>query len=148
MKAKLLGVALMLTPFFALASELPYLFDFAGSPNTGKAYKSLISKQALPEWVKGGGTSTPAKEVVIKGVKYLVLSGCKPHNCPSQSIAVIYSSEKKDIHGVYSEYDFKNDRQKLIWLNLDPIESGVMRSILFAELSGDVEAHPENYNFK
>ena len=130
---------LLVLPITSYAADGPYLFDFIAGNETGKAYRALIAKQKLPDWVKDGGTSTPANEVTIKGVKYLALSGCKPHNCPAQSIAVLYSIDKGDIHGVYSEYDMTNDRQTLKWINLDPIDSDSMRGVLFKRLSGDVE---------
>lgn len=139
MKMKLFGLALILSPLLTQATEKPYLFDFIENPVAGKAYRSLIARHNLPEWVQGGGTSTPANEVEFNGVKYWAMSGCKPHNCPFQSIAVLYSPVKGDIHGVFSEYDFENDKQRLVWLNLDSIGSDSMRRVLFARLLGDVE---------
>lgn len=138
MKKKLMIAALSLLPFTVVAESNPYLFDFVQGKETGKAYKSLIAKRNLPSWVKDGGTSTPANEITIDGRKYLALSGCKPHNCPAQSIAVLYSLDKGDIHGVFSEYDITSDQQKLTWLNLDPAGSDAMRNILFTRLNGDV----------
>ncbi|HDS6870362.1 TPA: C-lysozyme inhibitor, partial [Citrobacter koseri] len=105
MKKKLMIVALALLPFTVSAEGNPYLFDFVQGKETGGAYKTLIARHNLPSWVKDGGTSTPANEITIDGRKYLALSGCKPHNCPAQSIAILYSVDKGDIHGVFSEYD-------------------------------------------
>ncbi|HHT0992387.1 Ivy family c-type lysozyme inhibitor [Enterobacter roggenkampii] len=138
MKKRIIAVALAFLPFLVGAQEGPYLFDFVQGKETGKAYKNLIAKRKLPSWVQDGGTSTPANEIIIRGTKYLALSGCMPHNCPAQSIAILYSPEKGDIHGVFSEYDFTQDRQKLTWMNLDPIYSDEMRNILFSRLNGDV----------
>lgn len=138
MKRKLIIVALALLPLTASAEGNPYLFDFVNGKETGIAYKNLIAKRNLPSWVEGGGTSTPANEVIIRGRKYLALSGCMPHNCPAQSIAILYSPDKGDIHGVFSDYNFTTDHQMLTWMNLDPIASDDMRNILFARLNGDV----------
>ncbi|BCL47885.1 MULTISPECIES: Ivy family c-type lysozyme inhibitor [Citrobacter] len=138
MKKKLMIVALALLPFTVSAEGNPYLFDFVQGKETGGAYKTLIARHNLPSWVKDGGTSTPANEITIDGRKYLALSGCKPHNCPAQSIAILYSVDKGDIHGVFSEYDITSEQQKLTWLNLEPTGSDVMRNILFARLNGDV----------
>jgi len=129
--------ALVLFPLMATAAEAPYLFDFVQGKETGKAYSKLIARENLPDWVKRGGTSTPASEVTINGQKYLALSGCKPHNCPAESIAILYSPDKGDIHGVYSEYDASSDKQTLKWMNLDPIESVEMRNVLFNTLGGN-----------
>lgn len=138
MKNKFLIAMLAFLPLAVSAEGNPYLFDFVQGKETGKAYKSLIAKRNLPSWVQDGGTSTPANEITIRGSKYLALSGCMPHNCPAQAIAILYSPEKGDIHGVFSEYDFTEDRQKLTWMNLDPIDSDDMRNILFKRLHGDV----------
>ncbi|KLV73120.1 Ivy family c-type lysozyme inhibitor [Citrobacter portucalensis] len=138
MKNKFIIAMLAFLPLAVSAEGNPYLFDFVQGKETGKAYKSLIAKRNLPLWVQDGGTSTPANEITIRGSKYLALSGCMPHNCPAQAIAILYSPEKGDIHGVFSEYDFTEDRQKLTWMNLDPIDSDDMRNILFKRLHGDV----------
>ena len=135
---KLIIAVLVLLPFMVNAEGNPYLFEFVKGKETGRAYQNLIAKRNLPSWVKDGGTSTPANEVIIRGSRYLALSGCMPHNCPAQSIAILYSLDKGDIHGVFSEYDFATDNQKLTWMNLDPIYSDDMRAILFNRLSGDV----------
>lgn len=136
---KIFIVAMMaLMPLSVRAEGNPYLFDFVQGKDTGKAYQSLIAKRNLPAWVKDGGTSTPANEITIRGSKYIALSGCMPHNCPAQAIAILYSPEKGDIHGVFSQYDFEADAQKLTWMNLDPIDSDDMRNILFSRLNGDV----------
>ncbi|MEG0870043.1 MAG: Ivy family c-type lysozyme inhibitor [Hafnia sp.] len=138
MKNKFIIAMLAFLPLAVSAEGNPYLFDFVQGKETGKAYKSLIAKRNLPSWVQDGGTSTPANEITIRGSKYLALSGCMPHNCPAQAIAILYSPEKGDIHGVFSEYDFTEDRQKLTWMNLGPIDSDDMRNILFKRLHGDV----------
>lgn len=138
MKKRLIITTLALLPFIVSAEGNSYLFDFVQGKETGGAYKSLIAKHNLPAWVKDGGTSTPANEVTIDGRKYLALSGCKPHNCPAESIAILYSLDRGDIHGVFSESDITSEKQKLTWLNLEPIGSDAMRNILFARLNGDV----------
>ncbi|MEB0968038.1 Ivy family c-type lysozyme inhibitor [Citrobacter braakii] len=138
MKNRFIIAMLAFLPLAVSAEGNPYLFDFVQGKETGKAYRNLIAERNLPSWVQDGGTSTPANEITIRGSKYLALSGCMPHNCPAQAIAILYSPEKGDIHGVFSEYDFTEDRQKLTWMNLDPIDSGDMRNILFHRLNGDV----------
>ncbi|WP_370611627.1 Ivy family c-type lysozyme inhibitor [Citrobacter meridianamericanus] len=138
MKNKLIVAIFALLPLAVNAEGNPSLFDFVQGKETGKAYKSLIAKRKLPSWVQDGGTSTPANEITIRGRKYLALSGCMPHNCPSQAIAILYSPEKGDIHGVFSEYDFTEERQNLTWMNLDPTDSDDMKNILFSRLNGDV----------
>lgn len=132
---KLSIAALILTmPLMAKATEGPYLFDFAAGKETGKAYKSLIAKQGLPGWVKNGGTSSPADIITLRGERFYALSGCKPHNCPAQSIAVLYSLDKGNIYGVYSEFDVTTAKQSLKWMNVDPVDSRDMKNALFGRL--------------
>lgn len=138
MKKGFLVAALAGVPMVVSAATQPYLSDFISNRQTGQAYHQLIAGHHFPAWVKQGGTSTPANTVTIKGETWQALSGCKPHNCPAQSIAILYSPEKGEIHGVYSDYDQKNDRQTLTWLNLDPTGDAGIRTLLFKRLKGDV----------
>ncbi|PZL90632.1 C-lysozyme inhibitor [Pantoea graminicola] len=136
MKKGFMAAALAIVPMFVSAATPPYLFDFIQNRQTGQAYQRLIAGHNFPAWVKQGGTSTPAETLTLKGVTWQVLSGCKPHNCPAQSVAILYSPEKGEIHGVYSDYDQTHDRQTLTWLNLDPLNDAGLRNILFRELNG------------
>ncbi|KAA5944967.1 C-lysozyme inhibitor [Pantoea sp. Bo_2] len=125
-------------PMLVDAVTQTYLYDFIMNKQTSQAYHQLIAGHDFPAWVKQGGTSTPANTITIKGETWQLLSGCKPHNCPAQSIAILYSPEKGEIHGVYSDYDQKSERQTLTWLNLDPTDDAGMRKILFNRLNGDL----------
>ncbi|KAA5928570.1 MULTISPECIES: Ivy family c-type lysozyme inhibitor [Pantoea] len=125
-------------PMLVDAATQTYLSDFIMNKQTSQAYHQLIAGHDFPSWVKQGGTSTPANTITIKGETWQLLSGCKPHNCPAQSIALLYSPEKGVIHGVYSDYDQKSERQTLTWLNLDPTDDAGMRKILFNRLNGDL----------
>jgi len=137
MKKGFFWAVLACLPMVVSAATQPYLFDFIMNKRTGQAYHQLIAGHHFPAWVNQGGTSTPADNITIKGETWQVLSGCKPHNCPAQSIAILYSPAKGEIHGVYSDYDQKNNRQTLTWLNLDPTEEAGMRTLLFNRLNGD-----------
>ena len=138
MKRGFIVAALVSLPVWVCAAPQPYLSDFIQNRQTGQAYQKLIAGHAFPAWLKQGGTSTPANTFTLKGVTWQALYGCKPHNCPAQSIAILYSPEKGEIHGVYSDYDQTRDRQTLTWLNLDPTDDAGMRNILFNRLNGDV----------
>lgn len=139
MKKIYLIAALTLLPLAVGAQGNPYLSDFVHGKETGKAYSDLIARYHLPSWVKEGGTSTPASQITIKGIPYLVLSGCMPHNCDSQSISVLYSPDKGDISGVFSEQDTVTGHQTLIWMNLDASGNTLKRKVLFSRLNGDAD---------
>lgn len=137
MKVKMIVAVMAFVSFGALADDAQYLSDFASAKSTSKSYSELISKNKLPAWVKTGGTSTPSTEVTVAGVKYIALSGCKPHSCPEQNIAVLYSPDKGEIHGVFSDFNAENNRETLTWLNLDPIDSDALKNALFNRLYGN-----------
>ena len=138
MKRMSIAALVLSLPLIAKAADGPYLFDFVADHHTGKAYNALISRHKLPGWVKGGGTSTPADIITIKGERFYALSGCKPHNCPAEAISVLYSLDKGSIFGLFSEYDSTKDRQTLVWMNLDASNSDEMRNLLFSRLYGDL----------
>ena len=138
MKKKLIMAVLALLPLAAGALDNPYLSDFVQDKETGKAYRSLIARYQLPSWIKEGGTSTPASQVSIDGISYLALSGCMPHNCAAQAISILYSPDKGDISGVFSELDMTTGRQTLIWLDPEASDDTAKRNILFSRLNGDV----------
>lgn len=135
MKKTILAVALLL-PLSAMAAKEQYLFDFASNKDTGKAYSALIKKENLPSWTKTGGTSTPGYEITVKGQKFTAFAGCKPHNCPAQNIAILYSPVNGEIHGLFSEYDEKTNQQKLKWMGVKPLEQNEIRGALFNVING------------
>ncbi|MDR9963614.1 hypothetical protein KIF59_04055 [Enterobacter cloacae subsp. cloacae] len=65
----------------------------------------MISQNKLPAWVKSGGTSTPSNRSNSCGQKSILLCQCKPHSCSEQNIAVLYSPDNGDIHGVFSDFN-------------------------------------------
>ncbi|PIJ49417.1 hypothetical protein BL250_13105 [Erwinia sp. OLTSP20] len=146
MKKLIIATLLSVFPLFSYANPL-YLADFATAPATQKVYSALIAKAQLPAWVKQGGTGSPAIEVEVSGVKYQVMSGCKPHNCPSQQFAVMYAPQSHQIYAVYAQYHEKNATQELRWLNVGEDQPVDIRTVLFARLSGSLENHPEQFNF-
>lgn len=137
MKGKMIIAVMAFVSFGALADEGQYLSDFASAKSTSKSYSELISKNKLPAWVKSGGTSTPSTEVTVAGKKYIALSGSKPHSGPEQNIAVLYSPDNREIHGVFSDFNAEKNRETLTWLNLDPIDSGALKNALFNRLYGN-----------
>ena len=57
--------------------------------------KTLVSKHA---WVKNYGVTIPVEETTLGSESYWQLSGCKPHDCPSEKYVVFIS--KKSNHAV------------------------------------------------
>lgn len=48
-------------------------------------------------WVAKGGVATPAITVQKEGNNYLLYQGCKPHDCITQSYAVLYSPDQQEV---------------------------------------------------
>lgn len=138
---------LLVTSLTATAGpSLPALWDFTASKDTKALWHKLTGKAALPGWVKNGGTGGASYNVKLDGKKYVVMSGCKPHDCAAESIAVLYSPRNKEAHALYSSRGEKAGHEKLTWLNVD--EDGMVdeRTILFAKITGSLDNHPDWYN--
>lgn len=115
---------------------------------TKAEFQKMVANKKLPKWVTQGGTDSPGREVNIAGNKYLVLSSCKPHDCESQRIAVLYSVAKKKIAGVFSLVDEQTGNEMLQWLNIPDDLSIDGKTVLLAALTGSLENHPDNFNFE
>ena len=76
-------------------------------PGVARAFagltKNIVAKHA---WVRDFGVTTPVEEVTVNNESYVRLSGCKPHDCPSEKYVVLVS--KKDNHAVGA---FSTNRQ-------------------------------------
>lgn len=148
MKRTLIALALSCSALSAYAAEPLTISSLATDKATAKAFKTMAGSQKLPAWVIQGGTTSPNQDVVIDGHKYVVLNSCKPHDCSSQSIAVLYSPESKTLAGVLSELDEHSVKQKLTWLNIGDNLSIDGKTVLFAALTGSLDNHPDSFNFK
>ncbi|MGU5952092.1 Ivy family C-type lysozyme inhibitor [Klebsiella pneumoniae] len=115
---------------------------------TKAEFQKMVANKKLPKWVTQGGTDSPGREVNIAGNQYLVLSSCKPHDCESQRIAVLYSVAKKKIAGVFSLVDEQTGNEMLQWLNIPDDLSIDGKTVLLAALTGSLENHPDNFNFE
>ncbi|ELY4546011.1 Ivy family C-type lysozyme inhibitor [Cronobacter sakazakii] len=116
--------------------------------STKAEFQKMVSNQHLPKWVTLGGTESPSQKVNIAGKEYLVLTSCKPHDCPSQRIAVIYDMKSQKMAGVFSSLDEQAENEKLQWLNIYDELSIDGKTVLFAALTGSLANHPDSFNFK
>lgn len=148
MKKTLITCALSLCVFSAYAQEDLTVDKLAAQAETKAAFKEMVGKHHLPDWVTKGGTSTPAREVKIQDKTFWVLSSCKPHDCATERVAVLYSPAEKKLAGLFSAVDEKNASEKLTWLNVGDEESIDGKTILYAALTGSLENHPDSFNYK
>ncbi|MEJ3975655.1 Ivy family c-type lysozyme inhibitor [Providencia rettgeri] len=86
--------------------------------------------------------------MTLSGNEYQIATACKPHNCPAEQIAIMYSKEKNVIAGVFSSNDEKNNTEDLLWFNITDDLSIDGKTVLFAALTGSLENHPDDFNYK
>ena len=71
-------------------------------PEVAKAFsgltKSIVRKHA---WVKNFGVSTPVEEATLNNESYVRLSGCKPHDCPSEKYVILVSRANNHAVGAF-----------------------------------------------
>lgn len=132
----------------AYAQDELTISKLAVDQDTKAEFQKMAANQHLPKWVTQGGTDSQGQKVSIAGNQYLVLTSCKPHDCSSQRIAVLYATATKKIAGVFSSVEEKTGNEKLQWLNLPDDLSIDGKTVLFAALTGSLDNHPDSFNFK
>ncbi|EOF5838465.1 Ivy family C-type lysozyme inhibitor [Salmonella enterica] len=132
----------------AYAQDELTINKLAVDQDTKAEFQKMAANQHLPKWVTQGGTDSQGQKVNIAGNQYLVLTSCKPHDCSSQRIAVLYATATKKIAGVFSSVEEKTGNEKLQWLNLPDDLSIDGKTVLFAALTGSLDNHPDSFNFK
>ncbi|CAI3935288.1 Ivy family C-type lysozyme inhibitor [Commensalibacter papalotli (ex Botero et al. 2024)] len=148
---KILAVFLLTTfglSTHAYAQDEVTINKLATNQNTKKALEKIVADQHLPKWITQAGTVSPTQKVKIKGNQYLVMTSCKPHDCNSQKVAFIYEPTTKKIAGVFSSMNEKDGSEKLKWLSVPDNLSIDGKTILFAALTGSLDNHPNDFNFK
>ncbi|EGX9661908.1 C-lysozyme inhibitor [Salmonella enterica] len=132
----------------AYAQDELTISKLAADQDTKAEFQKMVANQHLPKWVTQGGTDSQGQKVNIAGNQYLVLNSCKPHDCGSQRIAVLYATATKKIAGVFSSVDEKTGNEKLQWLNIPDDLSIDGKTVLLASLTGSLDNHPDSFNFK
>ncbi len=129
----------------AYANDELTISQLAVGQDTKAEFQKMKADKVLPEWVTQGGTGSPGQKVSIAGHQYLVLTSCKPHDCGSQQIAVLYSTSTKKMAGVFSSADEKTGTETLQWLNIPDDLSIDGKTVLFAALTGSLDNHPDSF---
>ncbi|MBU9337251.1 C-lysozyme inhibitor [Burkholderia multivorans] len=103
----------------------------------------------LPAWTIRSGTESPAVTVSLEGHDVYVMTACKPHDCSSERIAVLYDPKKRAMCGVLSTVSPKASVERLTWLNVSNRDGSIdVRTILYAALTGSLENHPDAFDYK
>lgn len=141
-------VAALVIATSAMAQDDLTISSLAKGETTKAAFNQMVQGHKLPAQVMKGGTYTPAQTVTLGDETYQVMSACKPHDCGSQRIAVMWSEKSNQMTGLFSTIDEKTSQEKLTWLNVNDALSIDGKTVLFAALTGSTENHPDGFNFK
>lgn len=147
MKKTLIALFLTGLTTTAYAQDELNISKLAADRDTKVEFHKMVANQHFPKWVTQGGTDSQGQKVSIAGNQYLVLNSCKPHNCGSERIAVLYATATKKIAGVFSSVDEKTGNEKLQWLNIPDDLSIDGKTVLLASLTGSLDNHPDSFNF-
>ncbi len=82
-------------------TDRTYLHDLLQKPAFAKAMQDMDGADKLPDWVADGGTATPAEMVEVGGKSLLAAQACKPHECPSEQVLVLYDQDAGTMQGVF-----------------------------------------------
>ncbi len=148
MLKKIMAATALLIATNALANTDITIEGLANSADTKASFTKIIKDNHLPSWILKGATETPSKVVTLDDTQYQIITGCKPHNCLSEQIAVIYSKDKNVMGGVFSKIDEKQNKQNLTWFNINDDLSIDGKTVLFAALTGSLDNHPNEFNYK
>ena len=80
-----------------------YLFDLLQRPDFMKTLDALHGAQALPDWVRQGGTATPVQTVQVDGKSMQLATACKPHDCPTERVALLYDAQDHAMWGLFAQ---------------------------------------------
>ncbi|STM49271.1 inhibitor of vertebrate lysozyme precursor [Escherichia coli] len=92
-------VAALVIATSAMAQDDLTISSLAKGETTKAAFNQMVQGHKLPAWVMKGGTYTPAQTVTLGDETYQVMSACKPHDCGSQRIAVMWSEKSNQMTG-------------------------------------------------
>lgn len=119
-----------------------YLFDLLKRPDFMKALDALHGEQALPAWVRQGGTATPVQTVQLGGKDMSLATACKPHDCPTERVALLYDAQGHAMWGLFAQRAENlppaidpgdSSQDKLTWLGEPgPTQRELLRNALYA----------------
>jgi len=81
---------------------LTYLYDLMQRPDFSTAFAALSGAEQLPAWASQGGGARPAQQVVIDGHTQMLAEACKPHDCPSERILILYDENTHAMSGLFA----------------------------------------------
>lgn len=120
----------------------PYLHELLKRPDFSGAYARIVAPRNVPAWVRQGGTSTPSQRVSVAGKPWLLVQSCKPHDCPSEYVHILYEPRSQAIAALFvrdpsavANAGPRQDRTELIWLGAPDgsLKNALLHTLRFTE---------------
>ncbi|AGT11286.1 Ivy family c-type lysozyme inhibitor [Paracoccus aminophilus] len=143
-----LALILGLTPAAFAESAEPTLADLSTNSEMRASFDKMATGWTVPDWVLSGPVTSPSQMVQFGGKEYLVMTGCKKHDCGNNQIAVLYQKTDKVMFGLLLRADSADGPQTLNWMGMGGnAETVDGRTILYAATTGSLANHPKSFDY-
>ncbi|OAT18259.1 Ivy family C-type lysozyme inhibitor [Proteus myxofaciens] len=147
MLKNIIAIAALLVTTNVLATNDLTIEKLATNKETKASFSKIVKDNHFPSWILKGATESEPKEITLKGDRYQIVQGCKPHDCASEQLVVMYSKDKKVMAGVFSKLNENKNKQELTWFNINDNLSIDGKTVLFAAITGSLDNHPNAFNY-
>lgn len=79
-----------------------YFYGLLQRPDFSLAFAAMSGTDQLPPWTRHDETSTPALKVEVAGHEQWLAGACKPHDCPTERILVLYDAQAHAMTGLFA----------------------------------------------
>jgi hypothetical protein len=79
-----------------------YFYGLLQRPDFSLAFAAMSGTDRLPSWTRHDETSTPALRVEVGGHEQWLAGACKPHDCPTERILVLYDAQAHAMTGLFA----------------------------------------------
>jgi hypothetical protein len=112
-------------------SDTLYFYGLLQRPDFSLAFAAMSGTSQLPAWTRHDERSTPALKVDVGGRERWLAVACKPHDCPTERILVLYDAQAHEMTGLFARRKAEamdlagNDptNDELTWLGLPDDET-------------------------
>lgn len=79
-----------------------YFYGLLQRPDFSLAFAAMSGTDQLPAWTRHDERSTPALKVEVAGREQWLAVACKPHDCPTERILVLYDAQAHAMTGLFA----------------------------------------------
>jgi hypothetical protein len=79
-----------------------YFYGLLQRPDFSLAFAAMSGTSQLPAWTRHDERSTPALRVEVAGHERWLAVACKPHDCPTERILVLYDAQAHEMTGLFA----------------------------------------------